>query len=102
MRCIELRPDDLVRVRIKALTGNHKIADQWENTPYRVINQLDDQPVFKVRPIMATSDEDTRVLHRNMLLPIKASKGLTLTGQENAQSMALMKANLLMDLHFSD
>ena len=55
-----------------------------------------------VRPITATSDEDIRVLHRNMLLPIKASKGHTFTGQENAQSMALMKANLLMDLHFSD
>ena len=25
--CMELRPDDLVRVRIKALTGDHKIAD---------------------------------------------------------------------------
>ena len=97
VRCMELKPDDLVRVRIKALTGDHKIADQWENTLYQVINQLDDQPVFKVRPIMATSDEDTRVLHRNMLLPIKASEG-----QGNAQSMALMKANLLMDLHFSD
>ena len=94
---MELKPDDLVRVRIKALAGDHKIVDRWENTPYRVIDQLDDQPVFKVRPIMTTSDEDTRVLHRNVLLPIKASEG-----QENAQSMALMKANLLMDLHFRD
>ena len=74
VKCMELRPDDLVRVRIKALTGDHKIADQWENTLYWVIDQLDDQPVFKVRPMMATSDEDTRVLHRNMLLPIKASE----------------------------
>ena len=49
------------------------------------------------QPITATSDEDTRVLQRNMLFPIKASEG-----QENAWSMALMKANLLMDLHFSD
>ena len=31
---MKLRPDDLVRVRIKALTGDHKIADQWESTPY--------------------------------------------------------------------
>ena len=46
---------------------------------------------------MATSDEDTRVLHRNILLPIKASES-----HGNAQSMALMKANLLMDLHFND
>ena len=27
VKCMELRPDDLVRVRIKALTGDHKIAD---------------------------------------------------------------------------
>ena len=97
MKCTELRPHDLIRVRIKALTGDHKIADQWESTSYQVINQLDDQPVFKVMPIMATSDEDTRVLHRNMLLPIKA-----IEGQGTAQSMALMKANLLIDLHFND
>ena len=32
-KCMELRPD-LVRVRIKALTGDHKIADRWESTPY--------------------------------------------------------------------
>ena len=34
VRCMQLRPDDQVRVRIKALTGDHKIADQWESTPY--------------------------------------------------------------------
>ena len=27
MRCMKLRPDDLVMVRMKALTGYHKIAD---------------------------------------------------------------------------
>ena len=27
MRCIKLKPDDLVMVRVKALTGNHKIAN---------------------------------------------------------------------------
>ena len=27
MRCMKLGPDDLVMVRVKALTGNHKIAD---------------------------------------------------------------------------
>ena len=34
MRCMKLKPDDLVMVRIKALTGDHKIADQWEDTPH--------------------------------------------------------------------
>ena len=27
MRCMKLEPDDLVMVRVKALTGDHKIAD---------------------------------------------------------------------------
>ena len=27
MRCMKLGPDDLVMVRVKALTGDHKIAD---------------------------------------------------------------------------
>ena len=67
-----------------------------------MIDQLDGQPVFEVRPITAASGEDTRVLHRNMLFPIKTSEEHIFTGQENAQSMALMKANLLMDMYFSD
>ena len=46
MRCMKLKPDDLVLVRVKALTGDHKITDQWEDTPHQVISQLNDQPVF--------------------------------------------------------
>ena len=34
MRCIKLEPDDLVMVRVKALTADHKIADQWEDIPH--------------------------------------------------------------------
>ena len=67
-----------------------------------MIDQLDDQPVFRVRPITATSDEDIRILHRNMLFPIKTSEEHTFTDQENTQSTALMKANLLMDIYFND
>ena len=60
MRCMKLKPDDLVMVRVKALTGDQKIADQWEDTPHHVIGQLGDQ------------------------------------------NIALMKANLLMDIHFDN
>ena len=67
-----------------------------------MIDQLDDQPVFKVRPITATSDEDIRILHRNMLFPIKTNEEHTFTDQENSQSIALMKVNLLMDIYFND
>ena len=67
-----------------------------------MIDQLDDQPIFKVRPITATSDKDIRVLHRNMLFPIKTSEEHTLTESENAKSIALMKANLLMDIYVNN
>ena len=32
MRCMGLKPDDLVLVHAKATTGNHKIVHQWEDT----------------------------------------------------------------------
>ena len=99
---MKLEPDDLVMVRVKALTGNHKIADQWEDTPHRIISQMGDQPVFKVRPITTTSDRDIRVLHRNMLFPVKTGEEHTLVDSKNAQNIALMKANLLMDIYFNN
>ena len=34
MRCMSLKPDDLVLVHAKGPSGNHKIADQWEDIPY--------------------------------------------------------------------
>ena len=102
MRCMKLQPDDLVMVKMKALTGDHKIADQWEDTPHKVISQMGNQPVFKKRPITTTCDKDIRVLHRNMLFPIKTGEEHTLADSENAQSIALMKVNLLMDIYFNN
>ena len=68
-----------------------------------MIPQLDDQPVFKVQPITAISDSNIRVLHRNMLFPLKTSEKSSLKEPENqnAQSIALMKANMLMDIYFN-
>ena len=100
MRCMKLEPDDLVMVRVKALTGDHKIADQWEDICHRVIDQLGDQPVFKLQPITAIFDTDIRVLHRNMLFPLKTSAKSGFEEPEDAQSIALMKANMLMDIYF--
>ena len=34
MRCMSLKPDDLVLVHAKAPSGDHKIADQWEEAPH--------------------------------------------------------------------
>ena len=39
---MKLEPDDLVMGRMKALTSDHKIADQWEDTPHKVISQMGD------------------------------------------------------------
>ena len=91
---MKLKPDDLVMVRVKALTGDHKIANQWEDTPHRVIGQLGDQPVFKVQPVSATPDSNIRVLHRNMLFPLKTSEESSPKESEYVQNIALMKANL--------
>ena len=60
MRCMSLKPIDLVLVHAKAPSGNHKIADQWEDTQHRVLSQLDDQPVFRVQPVDAVADENIR------------------------------------------
>ena len=58
MRCMSLGPNDLVLVCMKAPTGDHKIADQWEVTPNHVCSQLAYQPVFKVQPVGAEDDEN--------------------------------------------
>ena len=49
MRCISLKPGDLVLVHAKAPSGNYKIADQWEDIPHQVLSQLADQPVTAYR-----------------------------------------------------
>ena len=67
-----------------------------------MIDQLSDQPVFKVETITAISDSDIRVLYRNMLFPLKTSEKSNLKEPENAQSIALMRANVLMDIYCND
>ena len=51
-----------------------------------MIDQLSDQPVFKVQPITTISDSNIRVLHRNMLFPLKTSEKPNLKEPENAQT----------------
>ena len=55
---MSLKPDDLVFVHVKAPTGVHRIADQWQVTPHCVLSQLAGQPVFKVQPEDAEDDEN--------------------------------------------
>ena len=97
---MNLRPDDLVLVHVKSPSGDHKIADQWEETPHLVLSQLADQPVFQVKPVDAEDDENVRVLHRNMLFPVQSVTDPIIKNDD--QHFALMKANLLMDFYFDD
>ena len=96
---MKLKPDDLVMVQVKALTGDHKITDQWEDTPHRVINQLNDQPVFQVQPIDAIAHNNIKILHQNMLFPLQSNAESDTEVTNGEQNSALMKANSLMDIH---
>lgn len=70
-----LKPDDLVLVKIVAFDGRHNLADKWENDPYVVINQPnDDIPVYRVKK--QNGEGKIRVLHRNLLLPICSSSNI--------------------------
>ena len=69
---------------------------------HRVISQLGNQPVFKVQPVDATPDNIIKVLHRNILFPLKTSEESNSKESENGQNTALMKANLLMDIYFDN
>ena len=59
-------------------------------------SQLAYQPVFRVQSVAADSDEGIHILHPNMLFLIQSP---TTTNDSN---LALMKANLLMNLYFED
>ena len=48
---MKIEPGDLVLARVKAFGPDHKKADRWEQTPYRVLSQLHNSPVFKVQPV---------------------------------------------------
>ena len=46
MKCMSLKPNDIVLVCVKAPSGQHRIIDQWEDKQYQVLSQLDNQQVF--------------------------------------------------------
>ena len=100
-----LAPGDIVLVRMKALGQDHKIADKWEQDPHVVIRQLGNQPVYKVQSKNTKNQEGIQILDGNMLYPIHSAQNDVqyITAKSLVQSeTALTKANVLMDLHFSD
>ena len=50
----------------------------------------------------AVSDENIRVLHRNMLFPVHSVTYLEPVINNDDKHFVLMKANLLMDLYFDN
>ena len=68
-RCTKLENGNLVLVRQKAHKGKHKIQNQRENIPCKVVHQIKTGvPVYKVWS--EGVPPKTCVLHRNMLFPL--------------------------------
>ena len=68
-RGAELEIGDLVLVKQTAWKGRHKIQDRWETEEYQVVGQpTPDVPVYTVKSVAGGR---TRVLHRNLLLPLQ-------------------------------
>ena len=100
-----LAPGDIVSVRKKVLGQDHKIADKWEQNPYVVVSQMGNQPVFNVQPRNVKDQEGIKFLHQNMLNPIETAQNDeqdSMTKSPEKSVKAVVKANLLMNLHFTD
>ena len=102
-KCMKIEPGDLVLVRVKAFGPDHKIADRWEQTPYKILSQLHNSPVFKVQPVDGEDENSIWVLHQNMLFPFQTIWAETDPEKEvKASSAALLaKANQLMEEYFN-
>ena len=69
MRCMKLDINDIILVHIKAFGNDQKVVDKWEQSPYRVVEQVPNHPVFKVQNM--EDHTKIRTLHCNMLYPLK-------------------------------
>jgi transposase InsO family protein len=68
-RAAVLEVGDRVLVKVLAFGGKHKIADRWEEDPYVILAQPNEEiPVYTVRK--ESGQGRRRTLHRNNLLPI--------------------------------
>ena len=99
MRCQKIKPGDLVLVKQKGSSGNYKIDDKWELNPFQVLEQMNDDqgkttPVFKLKEVVQTGVPHLKTLHRNMLYPYRSV-------MDNEPPL-LVRANILMDLYFSE
>ena len=70
-RGAELEIGDLVLVRKTAWKGKHKIQDRWESDEYQLISQP--SPGIPVHKVECVAGGRTRILHRNLLLPLQGN-----------------------------
>ena len=68
-RGTELEIGDLVLVKQTAWKVRHKIQDKWETEEYQVVGQP--TPGVPVYTVKSVAGGRTRVLHRNLLLPLQ-------------------------------
>ena len=67
-----MKVGDKVLLKCTGFKGKHKIQDRWESTIYEVIEQpIGKMPVFKIKA--TEGDDKTKVVHRNLLLPLFSS-----------------------------
>ena len=68
-RVAELEVGDLVLVKQTAWKGRHNIQDKWETEEYQEVDQP--TPGVPVYTVKSVAGGRTRVLHRNLLLPLQ-------------------------------
>ena len=71
LRCrgATLSVGDLVLVKQTAWKGRHTIQDRWEDREYQVVDQP--TPGIPVYTVKSLAGGQTKVLHRNLLLPLQ-------------------------------
>ena len=95
---MKIEPGDLVLVWVKAFGPDHKIADRWEQNPYKVLSHHANTPVYKVQPVGAEDDDSICTLHRNMLFPFQSFREDNHTATQN---QALINVDVAMVSYFS-
>ena len=70
-----LQVGDIVLVRNVGLKGRQKLADRYLDVPYKIMSQPDPNiPVYKLKEVDGSR---SRILHRNLLLPVASSISLS-------------------------
>lgn len=100
VRETSVRVGDRVLIRNVGLKGKQKLADKWARDPYIVVSQPNSEiPVFRVKKEYGQGK--TKVLHRNMLLPIPYIPNFS--DVEQSQSNKSVKPNPgIEQVHESD